>query len=327
MNMRKIILLASLASFAGSAGAADGFERYRVILARMPFGEAPPEPVAPPPAPTPPAESFAKHLRVCSITEIAGTGSVRVGIVDNQTQKSFVLGEGEIVDEIELVSASLADEEAVLRKGQEIVRINLVSGEMSAVTRDQLAAGRSTQAAADAAALQSYRDRRQARQELRRQRQEREQERLERQREAAELASRYTPEELRARLQDYNLEVIRAGMPALPIELTPEQDAQLVAENILPPADGSPPPATQLTQQLPSPSPVSAQVPAVAPAATQRQAPASPTLEWAEPAPRIREADPVDAFDAALLEELNRLRLEELIRERQALEESLEIGF
>ncbi len=324
MNARSAILSLSLIALAGAAFGADGFERYRVILSRMPFGEAPPEPAAPEPPPTPPAESFAKHLRVCSITEQAETGRVRVGIVDNQTQRSFVFGEGEIVDEIELVSASLADEEAVLRKGQEIVRIHLVSGEMTAVTGQQLAAERAGRARTDAAALQSYRDRRQARQELRRQRQEREQERLERQREAAELASRYTPEELRARLQDYNMEVIRAGMPALPIELTPEQDAQLVAENILPPTEGSPAPGAQVAQQTPAPTPV--QTP-TAPSATDWQELARSEVESFAPAPLGRTPDPVDDFDAALLEELNRLRLEELLRERQALEESLEIGF
>lgn len=320
MNFRTKTLLLALSCLATASFAMDDFERYRVILARMPFGEAPPEPVVEAPPPTPPAESFAKNLRVCSITEESETGKVRVGIVDNQTQKSFVFSEGEIVDEIELVSASLADEEAVLRKGQEIVRINLVSGEMSAVSGEQLAASRTARAATDAAALQSYRDRRQARQELRRQRQEREQERLERQREAAELASRYTPEELRGRLQDYNMEVIRAGMPALPIELTPEQDAQLVAENILPPADGSTAPPVQ---QMPAPSPALAQAPVVSQPAAWR-----PPDQEDYAAPPLRSApSQVDAIDAALLEELNRLRLEELLQERQALEESLEIGF
>lgn len=325
MNLRTKILFLCIAGFAGASFGADGFERYRVILSRMPFGEAPPEPVAEAPPPTPPAESFAKHLRVCSITEESDSGRVRVGIVDNQTQKSFVFSEGEIVDEIELVSASLADEEAVLRKGQEIVRINLVSGEMSAVTGDQLAAGRAARTAIDATALQSYRDRRQARQDLRRQREEREQERLERQREAAELASRYTPEELRSRLQDYNMEVIRAGMPALPIELTPDQDAQLVAENILPPADGSAPlSAIQPAQPMPAPSTILAQQQPVVSQPAAWQAPTAP--ETYETPPLGPAPGRVDSFDAALLEELNRLRLEELL-EQQALEEALEIGF
>jgi hypothetical protein len=44
-------------------------------------------------------------------------------------------------------------------------------------------------------------------------------------------------EEIRANLQDYQMEVIRSGMPPLPIPLTQEMDDQLVAEGVLPPAE------------------------------------------------------------------------------------------
>ena len=46
--------------------------------------------------------------------------------------------------------------------------------------------------------------------------------------------------ELEKYLQEYNMELIRAGGelgPALPIELTPDQDAQLVSEGVLPPRE------------------------------------------------------------------------------------------
>lgn len=49
-------------------------------------------------------------------------------------------------------------------------------------------------------------------------------------------------EALDKHLQSYNMELIRAGGelgPALPIPLTPEQDAQLVKEGVLPPNEGS----------------------------------------------------------------------------------------
>jgi len=42
-------------------------------------------------------------------------------------------------------------------------------------------------------------------------------------------------EEVRENLRRYQMEVIRAGMPPLPIPLTQEMDDQLVAEGILPP--------------------------------------------------------------------------------------------
>lgn len=42
--------------------------------------------------------------------------------------------------------------------------------------------------------------------------------------------------EIRKNLQDYQMEVIRTGMPPLPVPLTQEMDDQLVAEGVLPPA-------------------------------------------------------------------------------------------
>ena len=41
--------------------------------------------------------------------------------------------------------------------------------------------------------------------------------------------------EVRENLREYQMEVIRSGMPPLPIPLTEEMDAQLVAEGVLPP--------------------------------------------------------------------------------------------
>ena len=46
-----------------------------------------------------------------------------------------------------------------------------------------------------------------------------------------------TGEELEKHLQDYQMEVIRQGMPPLPVQLSPDRDAQLVAEGFLPPVD------------------------------------------------------------------------------------------
>ena len=43
--------------------------------------------------------------------------------------------------------------------------------------------------------------------------------------------------EIRANLQDYQMEVIRSGMPPLPIPLTQEMDDPLVSEGVLPPEE------------------------------------------------------------------------------------------
>lgn len=42
-------------------------------------------------------------------------------------------------------------------------------------------------------------------------------------------------DEIRKNLQDYQMEVIRKGMPPLPVPLTQEMDNQLVSEGVLPP--------------------------------------------------------------------------------------------
>jgi hypothetical protein len=47
-------------------------------------------------------------------------------------------------------------------------------------------------------------------------------------------------EEVRKNLEAYQMEVIRSGMPPLPIPLTEEMDNQLVAEGVLPPVEDEP---------------------------------------------------------------------------------------
>jgi hypothetical protein len=44
-------------------------------------------------------------------------------------------------------------------------------------------------------------------------------------------------EQVQQNLREYQMEVLRQGMPPLPVQLTPEQDAQLVDEGVLPPLE------------------------------------------------------------------------------------------
>ena len=114
-----------LSSVGGSAD--DGFARYQVILSRKPFGDAPPPEKAEPPA-KPQAESFAKTLRMFSITK-PDDGDIRVGIIDQSNQRTYVLHVGEThPDGITLVSADFAEEEAVLRKDEENALMKLKDG-------------------------------------------------------------------------------------------------------------------------------------------------------------------------------------------------------
>lgn len=217
MSLKPLVLL-TVIGWAGWANAsATGFDRYRVILDRKPFGDAPaPAPETRPAVVVPPAESFARTIRLSAIVEEAD-GGIRVGLVDGRNNDSFFLRVGDTHDGIELVSASFEDEEAVLRRGTEMAIIKLADGQVQAITPQQhqdRVRARQT----------SYEDRRRARQEE-----------LERRRNQPPPEPQLTGEALQRHLEDYQMEVIRQGLPPLPIPLTPEMDRQLVSEGILPP--------------------------------------------------------------------------------------------
>ncbi len=212
--MKQHLLTASILLLLAAAAAAAtySFDRYRIIIDRKPFGRAPPPETQQ--RPVSPAESFARNLRLSAILEVEG-GGIRVGLVDKKTHKNFFLSEGESQEGIELVSASFDDEEAVLRKGSEMAVIKLQSGEIKPL-------GPAEQQARLSRRRPSYAERRRAREARRRN---------------PPPKPKYTGKELERHLQEYQMEVIRQGLPPLPIPLTPEMDAELVAEGVLPPLD------------------------------------------------------------------------------------------
>ncbi len=147
-------------------------------------------------------------------------GDMRVGFVDNRSGRSYMLIAGEAQDGIELVSASFEEEEAVLRNGEEMALLKLASGEFQEIAPAE------QQGRIEAARNRpSYAERRRQRIEE-----------AQAQQEQKPIEPKYTGEELTKHLYEYQMEVIRQGLPPLPIPLTPEQDDQLVAEGYLPPA-------------------------------------------------------------------------------------------
>jgi hypothetical protein len=193
------------------------FERYRVILDKKPFGEAPVVDNRPPPAPPPnPAESFARAIRISVMYE-EENGELRIGFVDDQKKDFFFLKLGEIHEGIELVSADYEEGEAVLRRGAEVAIIKQKSASVEAITPEQL--------------QQRQQNRPLSYEERRRRRAEEE----ERRRNQPPPEPRLTGAELEAHLKNYQMEVIRQGLPPLPIPLTEEMDDQLVREGVLPP--------------------------------------------------------------------------------------------
>lgn len=196
------------------------FSHYQIILERKPFGEAPPPPPTPAPTPIPAGQSFARQLRLCALIE-DDDGEIQVGLMDMQSKNSFYLGVGDIEEGIELISADYEDESAVLKKGAEMAVVSFQSGDIQPLTQ--------------AEAQTRLSQRRSGYAERRRRREEARQRRLELAKQRAEEGPQLSGQELEEHLQEYQMEVIRQGLPPLPIPLTEEMDAQLVEEGVLPP--------------------------------------------------------------------------------------------
>ena len=215
------------------------FSDFGVILEKMPFGRAPQIPVAPVPAnpaPTKEERDIYGNMRVCFM-DITQDG-LRVAIVDNKLNETYQLGIGESDRSLKLLDADYDRELAFVQKdgyGPQWINSQGLSEATapSAGTRSNRSSRRSSPGARRSVTEQNTRS---AELEARLKRRE---EILQQRREES-AANSANPEELRAKLLEYNMDLIRAGGelgPPLPIPLTREQDDQLVAEGVLPPAE------------------------------------------------------------------------------------------
>lgn len=225
MSVNKLLILillcnTVLVSFCTVYASVD-FSRYQTILDRKPFGEAPPPPAPAPPKPIPASQSFARSLRLCALIE-EDDGSIQVGLQDIKNKTSFYLSVGDIEEGIELISADYELENAVLQKGSEMAIVNFGSGDIQPLTQQEAKVRLTNRKT-------GYAARRRMREEARKAR-------LEKAKEDAKKP-KLTGAELEQHLQEYQMEVIRQGLPPLPIPLSAEMDAQLVEEGILPPAN------------------------------------------------------------------------------------------
>jgi hypothetical protein len=212
VNFRILILIPMLSVLQTRAVETD-FDRYKLIIDRQPFGQEPIDADAPQIVPA--AQSFARNLRLSMLFE-GPDGSVRVGIVDNGSKKSYILSVGEAQDELELVEADLQSSEAMLRKGNEVVLFKLEAG----------GSGEQISKKEQTSRQSSYAERRRALLQ-----------KIEERRKQAEKPPepKLTGEALRKHLEEVQMDAIRNGLPPLPMQLTPEMDAQLVSEGVLPP--------------------------------------------------------------------------------------------
>lgn len=202
-----ILILGALAALCRANEA--GFDRYKIILDRQPFGQEPPEADM---IQVPSSQSFARNLRLSMLFE-GPDGTTRAGIVDNSTKKSYILRIGEPQDGFEIVEADIRSSEAMVRKGNEVALFKLEAGAGQTISKSEQTSRRS-----------SYAERRRALLE-----------RTKNQQKETPPVPELTGDALRKHLEEVQMDAIRNGLPPLPLPLTPEMDAQLVAEGVLPP--------------------------------------------------------------------------------------------
>lgn len=199
----------------------EGFSRYQVILEKQIFGQAPPdEDVFQVQA----SESFARHLRLSMLFEGAD-GTIRAGLVDSSDesqQKNYILRIGEPENGLEMVEADIKTSEALIRKGQEVALFKLEASSGQPIAQQE-----------QNSRMSSYAERRRAQMQ-------RLEDRAREQQENPPPETRLTGEALRKHLEEVQMDAIRNGLPPLPMQLTPEMDAQLVEEGILPPQEEDP---------------------------------------------------------------------------------------
>lgn len=227
MKRTWIILAAGLASAAawGAVPPVRPFEDYEVILRRAPFGELAPEGGAEEEQErvVPIQESFAAQMTLVEIKEVKGNDYLlEVSVVDKKDNHYFTLKIGETDDSgVTLLEADYEMDEAMLKKGNEVVVLSMRAGTAGQVLSSSELESRKGEMEKKRL---SYAERRRLRAEARAK--------------PRELPKpKYTGEELERKLQESQMESIRKGMPPLPVQLTPENDAILVAEGFLPPVD------------------------------------------------------------------------------------------
>jgi hypothetical protein len=199
------------------------FGPYQVILDRQLLGR--PEPVEPPAARPPPAApppSWAVEYRLTMITEDMNTGRARVGLYHVRNQTGYLLLEGEEFDGFRLHSVNFENNRAEISFQGTRHTFTIDSAPAAASAPEPRANIR--QPAAPTSVRRVSRS-------------------VSSSNEPPSVPEppaepRFSsPEELQAHLQNVQMDAIRSGKPPLPIPLTPEMDAQLVREGVLPPLE------------------------------------------------------------------------------------------
>jgi hypothetical protein len=241
-----LVGLVLVQSFAAAAPISQTFDRYQVILDRQPFGSE--TALAGAGAPGGAASAAAAAVNALKMSAIIedNSGQIVVGILDPQQNASYMLKVGETENGIELLEADYTAERAKIRK-DDLERWISMNGDESQATAPSAqpivpavtAKPRIARAARRPAGASVSKG-------MTREEYNKIKSKLPPPRSAKRALMNLpdeepmTPDEHEAVMQEYNMELIRAGGdlgPALPIPLTPEQDDQLVREGALPPTE------------------------------------------------------------------------------------------
>ncbi|VGO16516.1 hypothetical protein PDESU_05107 [Pontiella desulfatans] len=222
---RCILILLAVGTLAARA-AEYKRDRYDVIVDRSPFGEDPTianeaaKSVQDAAAAAAEAKKLEKEIRLCFLMETE-SGEIRAGFQNLKAQKgeasSVMLMVGENFKGMKLSKIDLPNSSATLESNGKPITFELAKAPAAAAP-----------AASPAATPRRFGGG------------------FRRPTEPVKPAEPRIPtpeevqknEEVKENLRQYQMEVIRAGMPPLPIPLTKDMDDQLVAEGILPPPGG-----------------------------------------------------------------------------------------
>lgn len=212
------------------ASISEDFSRYQSILDRKPFGEPLADLAQVTNTPVTPVDLFTRTLKMVAI-KLDKSGGLKVGFVNKAAaNKGYYLRVGETSnDGIELVDADFKLESALLRKDSQTGWIYMNARESQAgpglavAGKPAFKSASSQKLTVSAAYTRKMQQMGEARKQVFEER--------------SAARSKLSEEELEQQMQVSQMDIIRQGLPALPVPLTKEMDDQLVAEGILPPLD------------------------------------------------------------------------------------------
>ena len=220
--MKKLILV----SFIYTISIFGELDKYQIIIDRQPFGR---ELISPEPSVSTmkseaeaiaAAKSAEKELRLCFIFETT-KGLIRAGfqnkIVKAGEPKSIMLGVGDTFKGMKLVDVNIQESTATLDRNGVMIMFSLNKSAKNTLGNSKTTSTRKFNSGFRSSNTNDKEIKKEVNVKLTVQQQEQ------------------RKQEIQESLRQYQMDVIRAGLPPLPVPLTKQMDDQLVAEGVLPP--------------------------------------------------------------------------------------------